>query len=207
MIEELAESSLEELKRADHSIYVSLKYTRTVDIIKNTIKRLLSAFDISIIQGLEYAKENKKISSIPASSHQRALLMVKFYPQLKRSIEFYTRLKNVDRADYTKKEEYRKNVALIAKVGSNKVEVNTEELRNFFDQTVSFTKCVTKITSSKNFAATKKVCVQHPVKKIKKDPKKPSDKPAKKVSRLGKNVSEKSYKVNPHAKITGFGGY
>ena len=94
MIEELTESALEEIKRADHSIYVSLKYTRTVDIIKNTIKRLISAMDISIIQGLEYAKQEKKLKSIPQSARQRANDIVKLYPQMKKSIEFYQRLKN-----------------------------------------------------------------------------------------------------------------
>ena len=106
MIEELTESALEEIKRADHSIYVSLKYTRTVDIIKNTIKRLISAMDISIILGLEYAKENKKLPNIPQSARQRATEIVRLYPQMKKSMDFYNRLKNIDRADFTKKEEY-----------------------------------------------------------------------------------------------------
>ena len=34
-----------ELKRVDHLIYVSLKYTRTVDVFKNIIKRLISTID------------------------------------------------------------------------------------------------------------------------------------------------------------------
>ena len=84
MIEELGESALEELKRADHLIYVSLKYTRTVDIIKNTVRRLLSAFDIAIIQGLEYAKDYKKIPSIPTSALQRVNLLSRFFPQTKK---------------------------------------------------------------------------------------------------------------------------
>lgn len=34
-----------ELKRAEHSIYVSLKYTRTEDILNNIINRLFSSLD------------------------------------------------------------------------------------------------------------------------------------------------------------------
>ncbi len=33
----------EEIKRADHLMYVSLKYTRTVDILKSIIERLINA--------------------------------------------------------------------------------------------------------------------------------------------------------------------
>ena len=43
----------EELKRADHLLYVTLKYTRTADVIKNTIHRLLNAIDYAIIFSLE----------------------------------------------------------------------------------------------------------------------------------------------------------
>ncbi len=200
MIEELTESALEEIKRADHSIYVSLKYTRTVDIIKNTIKRLISAMDISIILGLEYAKENKKIPSIPQSSRQRASDIVKLYPQMKKSMDFYQKLKNIDRADFTKKEEYRKNVALIAKIGSKKVEVGQEELRDFFDTTVVFSKALAEITLQKKFKDTKGVTVILPIKKPKKIPiPKPIVKTTKKTGKTVKKVIKKSYKLNPHA--------
>lgn len=201
MIEELTESALEEIKRADHSIYVSLKYTRTVDIIKNTIKRLISAMDISIILGLEYAKENKKIPNIPQSARQRATEIVRIYPQMKKSMDFYNRLKNIDRADFTKKEEYRKNVALIAKVGSKKVEVGQEELRDFFDITVVFSKALAEMTLQKKFLDTKKVSVVLPIKKPKKIP---APKKAVKTTKTGKKIAKKtikkSYKLNPHAK-------
>ena len=39
MMDDLVEGAKEELKRADHSIYITLKYTRTVDVIKNIIKQ------------------------------------------------------------------------------------------------------------------------------------------------------------------------
>ncbi len=212
MIEELAESAYEEIKRADHSIYVSLKYTRTVDIIKNTIKRLISAMDISIIQGLEYAKQEKKIPSIPQSARLRADNIVKLYPQMKKCVDFYHRLKNIDRADYTKKEEYRKNVALIAKVGSKKVEVGMEELKDFFDFAVVFSRGVAELTAQKKFLDTKKVTIIYPAKSTKKAEKKAAakkaaaKKAAKKTSKTKKTV-KKTYKLNPHANHRGFNGF
>jgi len=132
------ESAKEELKRADHSIYVSLKYTRTVDVIKNTIKRLLSAFDIAILQFLEYAKDKKKISAVPTNAFQRAVSVSQLVPHLKKNIDFYFMLKKVDRADYDKREEYRKNVTLIAKTLEKKIDVNIEALIKYFEYTVVF---------------------------------------------------------------------
>ena len=38
----------EEFKRCDHLLYVSLKYTRTVDVIKSLILRMLSCYDFTM---------------------------------------------------------------------------------------------------------------------------------------------------------------
>ncbi len=199
MIEELGESALEELKRADHLIYVSLKYTRTVDIIKNTVRRLLSAFDISIIQGLEYAKNCKKIPAIPASSLQRVNLLSRFFPQTKKSLEFYQKLKALDRAEFSRKEEYRKNVALIAKLGGKKKEVDIETLKDFFDSTVCFVRGMSLITLQKTFPAAQRVTYVLPAKKKKKEVKKPSE-AAKKTAKKKAKAHKKSYKINPNKK-------
>ena len=37
------EDAKDELKRADHLVFISLKYTRTCDIIRNTIERIINA--------------------------------------------------------------------------------------------------------------------------------------------------------------------
>ena len=61
MMEEEIISPEEELKRADHLVYVSLKYTRTCDIMKNAMKRLINAFEMSMHAYLEYLMKEKKI--------------------------------------------------------------------------------------------------------------------------------------------------
>ena len=70
---EIKEDSPEgELRRADHLIYVSLKYTRTCDVIKNAIKRLLSAFDLMFVDYLEKMKYEKKIEEVPSTRKERS---------------------------------------------------------------------------------------------------------------------------------------
>ncbi|MFH1317204.1 MAG: hypothetical protein ABII01_06810 [Candidatus Woesearchaeota archaeon] len=66
------QEAFSELKRADHLIFVSLKYTRTVDVIKSIIERLINCLDFSIIALLESYKEKKKITDIPSSPVARA---------------------------------------------------------------------------------------------------------------------------------------
>ena len=49
--EEFMFESREELKRVEHIIYVSLKYTRTTDVLRNALLRFVSFFDLlSVVQ-------------------------------------------------------------------------------------------------------------------------------------------------------------
>ncbi len=138
MMDDLVEGAKEELKRADHSLYVTLKYTRTVDVIKNIIKRLISAYDIAIVDALRHLHTKKKIKEVPPVSKKRALLIASSLPLLKKDIDFYFLLRELDVADYTKREEYRKNVALITMVRGKQFVVDIETVKKYFDKTVEF---------------------------------------------------------------------
>ena len=105
MIEFTEDNAREELKRADHLIYVTLKYTRTVDVIKNTIKRLITSFDFAIADCLHYYKHKKKIKEVPVHPNIRADLVATIYSSFKKDIVFYFMLKKIDKADFDKKEE------------------------------------------------------------------------------------------------------
>jgi hypothetical protein len=146
-MEDLEDSAKEELKRADHLIYVTLKYTRTSEVIKNTIKRLISAFDYSILEVLEYLKHKKKIKVVPTITKLRAELLQGLLPETKYYIEFYFLLKQIDKAELKKKEEYRKNVALIAfdRKGMP-LEINIDTLKKYYDKTHEFIEIIDEIT-------------------------------------------------------------
>lgn len=146
MIEELEDNAKNELKRADHLIYVTLKYTRTADVIKNTVKRLISAFDFSILELLEFLKKKKKIKEIPSITKVRAEVIKEKMPDLKKEIDFYNLLRDIDKAEFKRREEYRKNVTLIAvkKPGEN-IEVDVDTLRKYFERTIDFVDTVEEI--------------------------------------------------------------
>ena len=134
-IGELEDNAKQELKRADHLLYVTLKYTRTVDVIKNTIKRLINAFDYAILEALEWTIKKKKIKKISDLNKLRAEDLNKIYPEIKTYIDFYNLLKRVDRAEYAKKEEYRKNVTMIV-TDEMILEINIPKLKEYFEKTI-----------------------------------------------------------------------
>ena len=131
----------EELKRADHLIFVTLKYTKTVDVIKNTIHRLINAYDYGIIYALEFLKKQKKLKELPLTPLSRAQELKKLTarrPEMKPFMEFYFLLKRIDKAEFTKKEEYRKNVALSVLENDEVFTIDIERLFEFYKRTRDF---------------------------------------------------------------------
>ena len=76
------ENAREELKRIDHLIYVTLKYTRTVDVIKNVIERLINVFDCIIGALLKKLINEGKLENMPPSVAARIETVKKHYPEI-----------------------------------------------------------------------------------------------------------------------------
>ncbi|MDD5331616.1 MAG: hypothetical protein PHE43_02235 [Candidatus Nanoarchaeia archaeon] len=130
-------SAKEEVKRADHLIYVTLKYTRTADVIHNTIKRLASAFEMCFEKILEDYKRQKKIKEVPRTGYEKALLLETLMKNDKKMmdyISFYLMLREIRRSEYIGKEEYRKHVTLISK----DFRIKTDFLKELFETTKRF---------------------------------------------------------------------
>ncbi len=132
---ELIDNAREELKRADHLIYVSLKYTRTCDIIMNTIKRMIESFDFLILALLEHLKDKKKIVSIPDGALNRAELLQE---QNKNYIRFYTLFNRIEGCEFDRREEYRKNVTMIAHLDRKELEITVPILIEYYEKTKEF---------------------------------------------------------------------
>ena len=61
------EEIIQEKISADHLLYVSLKYTKTCDVITNLIIRWRRLIDTSIDKIMKHAKKKKTISSVTVS--------------------------------------------------------------------------------------------------------------------------------------------
>jgi len=121
----------EELKRLEHIIYVTLKYTRTVDVIRNALARLISTFDFIIEAFLEDAKEKNLLVNIPKSPSLKSALVTETYPEdktLLKLITFYAFLRDTLNAKYKKREEYRRHVTMVVQFGKKTVEIDIDNL-------------------------------------------------------------------------------
>ena len=122
----------DELKRIDHLIFVTLKYTRTVDIIRTILQKFILAIDYKVEQYYDLKLEEKRIDKIPLLPLMRIRDLEKRYKknsQVKDMVDFYVSLKRICNAEYRPREEYRKNVTLVTKED----EVNIAHLREYVE--------------------------------------------------------------------------
>ena len=132
-MEEYLLEAQEELKRLEHIIYVSLKYTRTVDVLANALKRLVGTFDLIIEAYLLKAQEEGKIENLPKSPALRANKVTILFPEdeeLKNYLKFYSYMKQVLKSPHRKREEYRRHVSLIVDHEQATTEIKIDHLIN-----------------------------------------------------------------------------
>ena len=128
----------EELKRADHLVFVSLKYTRTVDIIKNIIERLANAYYSCMEALLLMAKEKGKLKDIPVPPIARAELVKEIYADdhtLRTYMELYVILRKLRKAKFIRLREHRRHVTMVATLDEEDVEVDIDIITEYFHKT------------------------------------------------------------------------
>lgn len=134
MIESL-DNAFKELRKTDHLIFVSLKYTRTVDILKHIIKRMINAFDFMINALL--IKKKKKIKEVPKTPGQKVNVLRELFKKddtIQEFIQFYLNLRNLDRASYTRSREYRRHVTMTVVINGQKQEITIDKVYEFYEK-------------------------------------------------------------------------
>ncbi len=137
------ENAYNELKRVDHLIFVTLKYTRTVDVIYSVIERLISTLDFASTGVLDWAIEKGTVSTVPTVDLLKCQKIEEVFPKdkaIKDIVDFYCMLRRIKNSDYKKKEEYRKNVALV----TEKDEINIEKLKEYAEITKEYVQLLQK---------------------------------------------------------------
>lgn len=151
MIEAL-DNAKQELKRVDHLYYVSLKYTRTADMMKHVIERLISTFSFGMESMLKFALEKKMIDKIfnnPTLDSELLLKTIKD-KELIEYMNLYLRLRKIIRAEYTKREEFRRHVTMTCTIDNGKVaEINIDILKEYYDSAKNFINYVETIVEGK----------------------------------------------------------
>jgi len=132
---------IQEKISADHLLYVSLKYTKTCDVIKNLLLRWRKMIETVIERLLQHAKKKKKIKSVPSSPLGQIDEVKKLFKKDKNfmdTIEFYEMLRKIDELRQERIGEFRKNVCLKIMYKGQEVNVNLEQLKIYADMLEKF---------------------------------------------------------------------
>ncbi|MFT4310871.1 MAG: hypothetical protein ACMXYC_04530 [Candidatus Woesearchaeota archaeon] len=136
------ERALNEIKRIDHLIYVSLKYTRTVDVIRNIIQRMLNAYDFIFEDLLTQAEAQQKIFEKPTVPSLKLAALKKLHKddaQLMEHMEFYAFLRQLMHAPYEKRQEYRRHVTMTSTFPNAKQhEINIDIISEYYHKIKAF---------------------------------------------------------------------
>jgi hypothetical protein len=127
-----------ELRRADHLIYVSLKYTRTVDVFQSIIERLINAISFAIDCLIKKAKDNGKIDTVPMSPKLKCETVKKAYndPKITEYLDFYIMLRKITRSEFTKSNEFRRHVTMSVRFDNGELlNVTIDKIHEFYEYT------------------------------------------------------------------------
>jgi len=128
------EDIIQEKISADHLLYVSLKYTKTCDVIMNLILRWKRMIETSIEKILEHAKKKKKISSVstnPVGMIEQIKILFKKDSEFLEVIDLYEMFRKIKELRTERIGEFRKNVTLKVFYQGKEIDVNLEKLKEY----------------------------------------------------------------------------
>jgi len=144
----MVEEIIKEKTSADHLLYVSLKYTKTCDVILNLLARWKSLIGISFDAILENQVEKKKVPAMPTNPKQRIEFIKKYfkkYDDIQNIIPLYIFFKRVPDLNKNRSGEFRKGVNLKVIEPTRTTDINMEKLGEYYEVVEKFIVEVKKI--------------------------------------------------------------
>ena len=125
---------IKEKTSADHLLYVSLKYTKTCDVILNLLARWKSLIELSFDAILEKKVSEGKVPHTPESPKQRIEFIKTYFKKndsIQEVVPLYIFFKRVPDLDKTREGEFRKNVNLKVLEPGKVTEINLSKLGEY----------------------------------------------------------------------------
>lgn len=121
---------------ADHLLYVSLKYTKTCDVIINLLLRWKVMIDMAMDRLVEKAKKDKKWKPIPDAPRAKLIQLKRIYesvPQIKETLDLYDLFRDIEKLDKIRENEFRKGVNLKVTHKDQTININLDKLKEYSD--------------------------------------------------------------------------
>ena len=135
------EDIIQEKISADHLLYVSLKYTKTCDVIINLILRWRKMIETSIEEILKKAHKKKKLPSIPTNPSKKIEDVRKLFKKdanFQEVIDMYEMFRKIEELKKERIGEFRKNVTLKVFYRGEEISINLEKLKIYADKLEKF---------------------------------------------------------------------
>ena len=126
---------------ADHLLYVSLKYTKTCDVIANLLIRWKKMIETAIEKILLHAKKRKKIKLIPTNPMGRIEEVRNLFKKDKEFLEvidLYEMFRKLPDLRKERSGEFRKNVTLKIFYRGKEIAVNLDQLKIYAEKLEKF---------------------------------------------------------------------
>ncbi|MCM2325258.1 MAG: hypothetical protein NDI94_02255 [Candidatus Woesearchaeota archaeon] len=126
----------EELKRIDHLIYVTLKYTRTVDVLFSVVERMVGCYELLVSALAKKAVIDKLIDEEPDNPITKAHEVSRIYANkmIKLNVDRYLLFRKLRRLEHDKLNEFRRHVTMIVEIDGKEIKIDIDNItENFHD--------------------------------------------------------------------------
>ncbi len=128
------ERIIKEKISADHLLYVSLKYTKTCDVIINLLLRWKNMIDLAMDLLVEKAKKQKKWKPVPDAPRAKLLQLKKIYEKdelIRDTLSLYELFRDIEGLDKIRESEFRKGVNLKVTYRGEIININLDKLKEY----------------------------------------------------------------------------
>jgi len=125
----LIEDVIKEKISADHLLYVSLKYTKTCDVILNLLSRWKIMVYTSFVHLIK--KAGKSWKPVPDAPRAKLVQLKKLYantPEVMEALDLYEFFRDIEGLEKMRENEFRKGVNLRVTYKTKIVNINLEQL-------------------------------------------------------------------------------
>lgn len=128
------ERIIKEKISADHLLYVSLKYTKTCDVIINLLLRWRTMIEMAMDKLVEKAKKEKKWKPVPDAPRAKLIQLKKIHTNdkvISDTLELYELFRDIESLNKVRENEFRKGVNLKVEYKGETININLDKLKDY----------------------------------------------------------------------------